>query len=37
VSYITTLAAAAAAVKGIAAYKQGKDEVKSLQEYHKGL
>ncbi len=37
VSYITTLAAAAAAAKGIAAYKQGKDEVKSLQEYHKGI
>jgi carbamoyl-phosphate synthase large subunit len=37
VSYITTLAAAAAAVKGIAAFKQGKDEVKSLQEYHKSL
>ncbi|MFC1999002.1 carbamoyl-phosphate synthase large subunit, partial [Chloroflexota bacterium] len=37
VSYITTLAAAAAAAKGIAAFKQGKDEVKSLQEYHKGL
>jgi len=37
VSYITTLAAAAAAAKGIAAYKQGKDEVKSLQEYHKSL
>jgi carbamoyl-phosphate synthase large subunit len=37
VSYITTLAAAAAAAKGIAAFKQGKDEVKSLQEYHKSL
>jgi len=37
VSYITTLAAAAAAAKGIAAFKQGKDEVKSLQEYHKRL
>ncbi len=37
VSYITTLAAAAAAAKGIAAFKQGKDEVKSLQEYHKGI
>jgi len=37
VSYITTLAAAAAAAKGIAAYKQGKDEVKSLQEYHRGI
>jgi len=34
VSYITTLAAAAAAAKGIAAYRKGKSEVKSLQSYH---
>jgi carbamoyl-phosphate synthase large subunit len=34
VSYITTLAAAAAAAKGIAAYRNGKLEVKSLQSYH---
>ncbi len=34
VSYITTLAAAAAAAKGIAAYLSGKPEVKSLQSYH---
>jgi carbamoyl-phosphate synthase large subunit len=32
--YITTLAAAAAAAKGIAAYRNGKLEVKSLQSYH---
>ncbi|UCH51912.1 MAG: carbamoyl-phosphate synthase large subunit [Chloroflexota bacterium] len=34
VTYITTLAAAAAAAKGIAAYRNGKLEVKSLQNYH---
>ncbi|MCX6004905.1 MAG: carbamoyl-phosphate synthase large subunit [Chloroflexi bacterium] len=34
VTYITTLAAAAAAVKGIAAYRKSKPEVKSLQSYH---
>jgi len=34
VTYITTLAAAAAAAKGIAAYRNGKLEVKSLQSYH---
>jgi carbamoyl-phosphate synthase large subunit len=34
VTYITTLAAAAAAAKGIAAYRSGKLEVKSLQSYH---
>jgi carbamoyl-phosphate synthase large subunit len=34
VAYITTLAAAAAAAKGIAAYRNGKLEVKSLQSYH---
>jgi carbamoyl-phosphate synthase large subunit len=33
-TYITTLAAAAAAAKGIAAYRNGKLEVKSLQSYH---
>ena len=32
--YITTLAAAAAAAKGIAAYRRGKAGVKSLQAYH---
>jgi carbamoyl-phosphate synthase large subunit len=34
VPYITTLAAASAAAKGIAAYRQGKPEVRSLQSYH---
>ncbi|MBA7692519.1 Carbamoyl-phosphate synthase large chain [subsurface metagenome] len=34
VPYITTLAAAAAAAKGIAAYRKGKLGVKSLQSYH---
>jgi len=34
VPYITTLAAAAAAAKGITAYRQGKSGVRSLQSYH---
>jgi len=34
VPYITTLTAASAAAKGIAAYLGGKSEVKSLQAYH---
>ena len=34
VPYITTTAAAIAAAKGIAAYRRGRGEVKSLQEYH---
>ncbi len=34
VPYITTLAAAAAAAKGIAAYRQNRTSVKSLQSYH---
>jgi carbamoyl-phosphate synthase large subunit len=34
VTYITTLAAAAAAVKGIAAFVKTKPAVKSLQSYH---
>ena len=34
VPYITTLAAALAAAKGIAARREGKGEVRSLQEYH---
>ncbi|UCD27880.1 MAG: carbamoyl phosphate synthase large subunit, partial [Planctomycetota bacterium] len=34
VPHITTLAAAAAAVEGIAAYRSGRSEVRSLQEYH---
>ena len=34
IPYITTLAAAIAAAKGIAAYRHGKESVRSLQEYH---
>jgi carbamoyl-phosphate synthase large subunit len=34
VPYITTLAAAAAAAKGIAAHRKGRSGVKSLQSYH---
>jgi len=34
VPYITTLAAASAAAKGIAAYRKGKSGVRSLQSYH---
>jgi len=34
VPYMTTLAAAAATAKGIAAYRQGKTGVKALQSYH---
>ncbi len=34
VPYITTLAAALAAAKGIAAYREGGGEVRSLQSYH---
>ncbi len=34
IPYITTLAAAMAAVKGIAANRNGTSEVKSLQSYH---
>jgi carbamoyl-phosphate synthase large subunit len=34
VPYITTLAAAMAAAKGIAAYCEGKSDVRSLQKYH---
>jgi carbamoyl-phosphate synthase large subunit len=37
VPYITTLAAAMAAAKGIAAYREGKSYVKSLQQYHAEL
>ena len=36
VSYITTMAAARAAVKGIAAFREGDPEVVSLQQYHSG-
>jgi carbamoyl-phosphate synthase large subunit len=34
VPYITTLAAAMAAAKGIATYREGKSHVRSLQKYH---
>jgi carbamoyl-phosphate synthase large subunit len=37
VPYITTTAAAAAAVKGIAAQRAGRDPVKSLQDYHTAI
>jgi len=37
VPYITTLAAAIAAAKGIAAHQQGSAKVKSLQEYHENI
>ena len=37
VPYITTLAAALAAARGIAAYRQGRDSVRSLQEYHAAI
>jgi carbamoyl-phosphate synthase large subunit len=34
VTYVTTLAAAMAAAKGIAAARQGQGQVRSLQAYH---
>jgi len=37
IPYITTIAAARAAVKGIEAFRKGYGEVKSLQEYHKEI
>jgi carbamoyl-phosphate synthase large subunit len=37
VPYITTLPAALAAAKGIAAYREGKTVVKSLQNYHQNI
>ncbi len=37
VPYITTLAAAIAAAKGIAAYRYGKGSVRSLQGYHRNI
>jgi len=37
VPHITTLAAALAAAKGIAAFRDGRGELKSLQEYHAGV
>ncbi|MFC2019462.1 carbamoyl-phosphate synthase large subunit [Chloroflexota bacterium] len=37
IAYITTLAAASAAAKGIAAYRHGEPGVKSLQDYHRDI
>ena len=37
IPYITTLAAATAAAKGIGAIREGHTEVKSLQSYHEGI
>jgi carbamoyl-phosphate synthase large subunit len=37
VPYITTLAAAMAAAKGIAAFRRGKGQVHSLQAYHRHI
>jgi len=37
VPYITTLPAAMAAAKGIAAYREGKTNVQSLQSYHTNI
>jgi carbamoyl-phosphate synthase large subunit len=37
VPYITTLAAGLAAAKGIDAFRKGRGQVKSLQEYHAGI
>jgi len=37
VPYITTLAAAIAAIKGISAYHEGKSDVRSLQDYHNDI
>jgi carbamoyl-phosphate synthase large subunit len=37
IPYMTTLAAAIAAAKGIAAYRKGKGSVRSLQSYHSDI
>jgi carbamoyl-phosphate synthase large subunit len=37
VPYITTIAAAAAAAKGIVAFRRGHGRAKSLQDYHKAI
>jgi carbamoyl-phosphate synthase large subunit len=37
VPYITTTAAAIAAARGIAAYRRGKGDVRSLQSYHNDI
>ena len=37
VPYITTLAAALAAARGIGAFRRGRSQVRSLQSYHAGI
>jgi carbamoyl-phosphate synthase large subunit len=37
IPYITTLAAGLAAAKGIDAFRKGRGQVKSIQEYHAGI
>ena len=37
IPYVTTMAAALISAKGIAAYREGKSEVRALQEYHARL
>ena len=37
VPYMTTIAAALASVKGIAAQRKSKSPVRSLQDYHRGI
>jgi carbamoyl-phosphate synthase large subunit len=37
IPYITTIAAALAAVKGITAFRQGHGRAKALQSYHKDI
>ena len=37
IPYMTTTAAGIAAAKGIAAMREGKESVRSLQEYHAGI
>ena len=37
IPYITTVAAAVAAVKGITAFRQGHGRARSLQDYHKDI
>jgi carbamoyl-phosphate synthase large subunit len=37
IPYITTIAAATAAARGIEAYRQGRGDVKSLQQYHEDI
>jgi carbamoyl-phosphate synthase large subunit len=37
IPYITTLSGALAAARGIGAYRKGRGDVKSLQEYHQEI